>query len=177
MPQATGARLITGIIFATVAGLATTAILLPALSTAQEVSQRVINRGKNIYQVKANCAFCHGWSGDGRGDERSARPGLSLRETPLTRDQLVEVVQCGRPGTSMPYHDGFAYTDTRCYGSTQADLGDQMPDRARQTLQKAEIEAVVDYLMARVVGRGATITRAECEEFFEPGAAGCQQYE
>ncbi len=144
-------------------------------ASAQQVSQRTLNRGKSIFQVRANCAFCHGWSGDGQGDERSARPGLSLRETALTREQLIETVSCGRPGTGMPYHDGKAYTDTRCYGMTADDLGDQMPDRAQQTLQKAEIEAVVEYLLAKVVGRGP-ITRAECEEFFEPGAQSCQQY-
>lgn len=176
MPQTTGGRWLSGV-FAVVAGLAAAAVVLPNLSAAQEVNPRMISRGKNVFQVKANCVFCHGWSGDGQGDERSARPGLSLRETTLTQEQLIEVVQCGRPGTSMPYHDGFAYTDTRCYGSTAADLGDQLPDRAQQTLQKSEIEAVVAYLMAKVVGRGPTITRAECEEFFEPGAAGCQQYQ
>jgi mono/diheme cytochrome c family protein len=152
------------------------AIVSAGGAASQEVSQRVINRGKNIFQVKANCVFCHGWSGDGQGDERSARPGLSLRETALTRDQLIEVVQCGRPGTQMPFHDGFAYTDERCYGATAEALGDAAPLRAQQTLQKAEIEAVVDYLRARVVGRGP-ITRAECEEYFEPGAQACAAYQ
>ncbi len=75
----------------------------------------------------------------------------------------------------MPYHDGFAFTDTRCYGVTAEELGDQVPERAQQTLQKAEIEAVVDYLLVKVVGRGP-ITRAECEEFFEPGAKACEEY-
>lgn len=154
-------------------GVGVPAVLGPA--QAQEVSQRTLARGKSIFQVRANCAFCHGWSGDGSGDERSARPGLSLRETKLTREQLIETVSCGRPGTGMPYHDGDAYTDTRCYGVTAADLGAQMPDRAQQTLQPREIEAVVDYLLVKVVNRGP-ITRAECEEFFEPGSPSCQQY-
>lgn len=173
MEFATGSRALAAFAMAVLA-LGAPAMLDPA--QAQEVSQRTLDRGKSIYQVRANCAFCHGWSGDGQGDERSARPGLSLRETKLTRDQLIEVVACGRPGTGMPYHDLQAYTDTRCYGVTAGDLGDQMPDRAQQTLQQREIATVVDYLLVRVVGRGP-ITRAECEEFFEPGSPSCQDYD
>ena len=54
----------------------------------------------------------------------------SLRKTQLTRDQIRMTIQCGRPGTPMPYFDRFAYTDKRCYGMTAKDLGDNMPQRA-----------------------------------------------
>ena len=60
-----------------------------------------------------------------------------------------ETIQCGRPGTSMPHFDRFAYTDKRCYGMTAADLGDQMPDRSQVTLQRDEIDALADYVAQR----------------------------
>jgi cytochrome c553 len=151
--------------------------IAPAAVHAQKISARQIAFGKRIYQTKANCIFCHGWSGNGEGQERAPRPGLSLRDTKLTRDQLIEVVQCGRPGTAMPYHDAFAYTDKRCYGMTADEMGDQIPNRTdANTLQKREIEAVVDYLLAKIVGRGP-ITKAECEEFWSPGADACKKYQ
>lgn len=140
------------------------------------ISESQIAFGKTIFQTRANCIVCHGWSGNGDAAERAAAPGLSLRETILTRDQLIEVVKCGRPGTNMPYHDSFAYTDDRCYGVTADQLGDQMPTRTiAATLQRREIEAVVDYLLARVVGQGE-ITLAECEQFWEPGAGACDDF-
>ncbi len=144
-------------------------------TSAQEFNPRMVSLGKNIYASKATCSFCHGWSGDGKGAPRAALPGLSLRETPLTREDLIEVVQCGRPGTRMPHHDGFAYRDDRCYGVTGRELGRDKPDRADTVIQKREIAAVVEYLLATVVGRGP-ITVAECEEYFRPGAAACDKF-
>jgi hypothetical protein len=42
--------------------------------------------------------------------------------TRLTSERLTEVVKCGRPGSGMPYHDRFAYTDKRCYGHTREEM-------------------------------------------------------
>lgn len=130
--------------------------------------------GKRVYQERGQCSFCHGWAGNGEGDP-FAPLGANLRETELTREQVFEVVQCGRPDTEMPHFDRLAYSDGRCFGLTAADLGDSKPRRAPQTLREAEIEAVSDYLFARVVGRGE-ITLAECEEFFSPGSRQCVSY-
>lgn len=149
---------------------------LGGTNAAQEISASQIEFGKTVFQTKANCIFCHHWSGNGQGAERAETPGLSLRETNLMREQLIEVVQCGRPGTPMPYHDGFAYTDDRCYGLTAEELGEQTPPRTiESTLQRREIEAVVDYLTARVVGMGE-ITLEECEVFWGEEAGACDQY-
>jgi hypothetical protein len=43
------------------------------------------------------------------------------------------------------------------------------------TLQKREIEAIADYLLAKAVGRGP-VTREECEEMFGGGARSCGAY-
>ena len=51
-----------------------------------------IGLGKRLYQDKATCGFCHGWSGDGAGDPQSPGKAANLRETKLDHDQLVEVI-------------------------------------------------------------------------------------
>lgn len=146
-------------------------------SAEPQVSERQLSFGKNIWRVKANCIYCHGWSGNGEGNERAPRPEISLRETILTKEQVMEVVQCGRPGTKMPYHDPFAYTDDRCYGSTAEDLGEYTPNRTDAgTLQRREIDAVADYVITKIKDRGP-ITKAECEEFWGEGAGACNKYE
>jgi cytochrome c553 len=79
--------------------------------------------GQRLFQDKADCQFCHGIDGDGRGDPRSPGRAANLHETHLTRDQLIEVIACGRPGTEMPHFDKYAYDDTDCYGLKGKNLG------------------------------------------------------
>ena len=43
------------------------------------------------------------------------------------------------------------------------------------TLQKREMEAIADYLVAKVIGRGP-VTREECEEMFGKDARSCGEY-
>jgi hypothetical protein len=132
--------------------------------------------GRRLYLDKAQCAFCHGWAGDGAGEPQSNGGAADLRKSFLNRAQLIEVIQCGRPGTPMPRFDEDAYTDKRCYDLTEAELGAQTPTLPPgSTLQKREIEAVADYLLAKFIGRGA-VTREECEESFGQGARSCQSY-
>src|SRR6516165_3328752 len=87
--------------------------------TAEEVRQ--LEFGKEIFKSKAVCQFCHKW--DASGDQGYGGNALSLRATHLTHEQLTEVVRCGRPGTGMPYHDRFAYTDKRRSDHTREEMG------------------------------------------------------
>lgn len=78
----------------------------------------------------------------------------------------------------MPFHFRNAYTDdpaTSCYGITVAEIGDQMPNRARAFLSEREIEAIADYVMAWIIGRGEP-TLEECELYFGAGHASCAPY-
>jgi hypothetical protein len=86
---------------------------------------------------------------------------------------MAEVVKCGRPHTGMPYHDRFAYTDKRCFRLTREDLGNDMPPAATESLQPREIDAVVKYLFAKVVGRGES-TYEECVEFWGSDTRECE---
>jgi mono/diheme cytochrome c family protein len=110
--------------------------------------------GNRLFHDKADCQFCHGPDGDGRGDPRSPGRAANLHETILNRAQLIEVIACGRPGTEMPHFDKYAYEDTNCYGLTADKLGADMPHDPHSTpLTKREIEAVADYILATFVGK------------------------
>lgn len=80
-------------------------------AVAQPAEDRQITFGKEIFKSKATCQYCHRW--DGNGDQGYGGLALSLRKTQLTHDQLIETIRCGRPGTGMPYHDQFSYTDRK----------------------------------------------------------------
>jgi mono/diheme cytochrome c family protein len=110
--------------------------------------------GERLYHEKADCAFCHGPLGDGRGDPRSPGKAANLRTTTLKREHLIEVVTCGRPRTEMPHFDKYAYEDTACYGLTPAQVGDGKPPPPHAgSLNQREIAAVVDYILTTFVGK------------------------
>src|SRR5262249_32917604 len=132
--------------------------------------------GRRLYLDKAQCAYCHGWAADGAGEPQANGGAANLRDTKMNRDQLIEIILCGRPGTPMPHFDEQAYTDQRCYGLSEAELGGKTPSLPPgATLQKREAAAVADYLLAKVIGRGV-VTREECEEVYGAGARSCGQY-
>lgn len=132
-------------------------------ASAQTEQERMIAFGLTIFKEKGNCQFCHKW--DGTGDQGYGGNALSLRGTQLTRELLEEVVKCGRPSTGMPLHDKFAYTDKRCYGLTKEDLGKDVPPQPFEYLNKREIEAVAEFIFARMVGKPPAAL-ADCVEFW-----------
>jgi mono/diheme cytochrome c family protein len=161
-------------VLAKVLGGAAGALAVVALlaSASGAPSTHELELGKRVYR-KANCIGCHKWHGGGGGGYGGA--ALSLRATQLTRDQMIEVVSCGRPGTRMPYHDRDAYGTTKCYGGmTKADLGNDFPARAAIFLRPAEIEAVVAYVQTTLQGKGEP-TKADCFAFWGPHERQCQE--
>jgi mono/diheme cytochrome c family protein len=155
------------------------AILLGVLivvGSATAGAQEDFSYARRLYLDKAQCSYCHGWAGDGAGEGQSNGGAANLRQTRLNRAQLVMVILCGRPGTAMPHFDESAYSDKRCYGMTESQLGSRTPALPPgSTLQAREAEAIADYLLAKFVGRGAA-TRPECEESFGKGARSCGEY-
>src|SRR5215475_13883767 len=155
--------------------LAAALMLASAVPSAAQTSGD-ISLGKRLYQAKAECGHCHGWSGNGAGDPLSPGKAANLRETKLDHDQLVEIIRCGVVGgTAMPHFDKFAWTEGEaCFGMTGAEVGDKKPPAPTAELSKREIAAIVTYIEAKVIGRGPP-TVADCEEFFGAGAPLCQQ--
>jgi mono/diheme cytochrome c family protein len=121
--------------------------IIPATAFAQDGPR--LAAGEAAWD-KAACLQCHGSMGEGgAGGEFPAGP--SLRKTRLDRAALTETINCGLPGTQMPgWLDG-AYTQRTCYGFPAG----PPPDGAMLTpvLSADEVEALVDYLLAKIIGR------------------------
>jgi mono/diheme cytochrome c family protein len=82
--------------------LTVAALTILGLGTAHAQN---VSFGERLFRDKADCQFCHGIDGDGRGDPRSPGRAANLHNTHLNREQLIEVIACGRPGTEMPHFD------------------------------------------------------------------------
>jgi hypothetical protein len=151
-------------------------LLLVSAVHAQVPDASDLAEGMRLYLQKGNCQACHGWAGDGRKMDNQMPDGANLRESKLPREALVLTIKCGRPGRSMPAFDKFAYSDGRCYDMKLADLksrGLTLPDPPA-TLQPREIDLLVDFLLARVVAKGA-MDRARCVEYWGSAVEACDQ--
>ena len=158
----TGHRWLSAGVVALSAGILALSGLIGGATAALAQDAGAEIQGQALYQGKGECRKCHGWRGDGNGLKHFY--GANLRETTLDREGLAEAVSCGRPGTIMPFHDALAYGEHACYGMFNADLAaaDLKIDQAAGTLQPHEIDAIIDFLFARVIGKGPTPTMEDC---------------
>jgi len=148
-----------------------------ARAQTQAPSAEDVAEGMRLFRQKGDCQACHGWAADGRKMDSQMPDGANLRTTRLGRAGLVTAVKCGRPGKGMPAFDKFAYSDGRCYNMKEADLKRQdlqLPDPPA-TLQAREIEMVVDFLIAKVVGKGP-MDRARCIEYWGSEVDACKAF-
>lgn len=135
-----------------------------------------IAAGMSLFLQKGDCQACHGWAGDGRKMDAQMPDGANLRAVTIDRDVLIVTIRCGRPGTQMPAFERLAYSDGRCFGLKQADLrarGLEMPDPPR-TLAPSEAERLADFLLAKVIGKGA-MDRAQCAEYWGSSVEACNE--
>jgi mono/diheme cytochrome c family protein len=149
----------------------------PSRAAQQTPSVDDIAEGMRLYRQKGDCQACHGWAADGRKMDTQMPDGANLRTTRLNRDNLITAIKCGRPGKGMPAFDRLAYSDGRCYGMKQADLqrnGQTLPDPPA-TLQPREIETIVDFLYAKVIGKGP-MDRAKCIEYWGSDVDACNEF-
>jgi hypothetical protein len=161
---------------AALAFLVVTLVTAPALR-GQEPSAENVAEGMRLYRTKADCQACHGWAGDGRKMDTQMPDGANLRAMRLPRAALIAAIKCGRPGRGMPAFDRLAYSDGRCNDLKLADLKKQgldLPDPAA-TLQAREIEAIADFLMAKVVNKGP-MDHAKCVEFWGSEVDACGEF-
>jgi mono/diheme cytochrome c family protein len=128
--------------------------------------------GKAVFK-RANCMGCHKWHGNGGGGYGG--DALSLRKTELSRDEIIETVSCGRPGTGMPFFIRGAYDSMKCHGMNRQDAGAQMPPEAGVFLRPNDIDAVADYVLTHVKGTGEP-SYAECVAFFSNTSRVCDVY-
>ena len=139
---------------------------------AQTPNHDPTNAGKSVFS-KANCVGCHKWHGNGGGGYGG--DALSLRKTELTREQIIETIGCGRPGTGMPFFIRGAYDEVKCHDMNRQEAGTQMPPEGGTFLRPKDIEAVADYVIAHIKGAGEP-TYEECVTFFSSGSRVCDIY-
>jgi cbb3-type cytochrome c oxidase subunit III len=152
-------------------------LLVGSSASAQTPTADDIAEGMRLYRQKGDCQACHGWAADGRKMDTQMPDGANLRTTRLNRSELVTAIKCGRPGRGMPAFDRLAYSDGRCNDIKQADLkrlGLTLHDPAA-TLQPREIEFLVDFLLAKVVGKGP-MDRAKCIDYWGADVEACSEF-
>ena len=100
--------------------------------------------------------------------------GPSLRRSRLEPEALREPIACGRPATKMPFNLEGAYTKTPCYGLPVGAVPETVSSGA--DLSEAQLDALVEFISARIKGKGS-ITKRECGAYYgDPGDARCDDY-
>jgi mono/diheme cytochrome c family protein len=123
-----------------------------------------VNAGLNVWK-NSGCADCHGSFADGDKQRDEAPTGANLRTARLDTAALKLVIGCGRPGgAGMPAFDEGAYKVRACYGRPLGPAPDNLYPTG-STLSPDQIDAVIAYLQARIIGRGR-ITKAECLNYY-----------
>jgi mono/diheme cytochrome c family protein len=127
-------------------------------------SQDRVKAGLEIWK-SSGCADCHGPFADGNPEDGDYPIGANLRTTRLDTAGLKSTISCGRPGTGMPSFDEGAYRVRACYGRPLGAAPDNLQPTPR-TLSLEEIDTLIAYLQARIIGHGK-ITPEECLSYFE----------
>jgi mono/diheme cytochrome c family protein len=123
----------------------------------------------------SGCADCHGAFADGEKQRDEMPSGANLRITRLDAASLKDTISCGRPGTGMPSFDEGAWKVRACNGQTPGvPPGDLFP--APATLTPDQIDAVVTYLQARVIGKGRSVSKQECLFYYAEDPGWCEDY-
>ncbi len=121
----------------------------------------------------SGCADCHGSFADGDKQRDEAPTGANLRTARLDAAELKLVISCGRPGgAGMPAFDEGAYTVRACYGRALGPPPDNLYPTGT-TLTPDQIDAVIAYLQARIIGRGR-ITKDECLAYYSDRPDECE---
>jgi mono/diheme cytochrome c family protein len=115
----------------------------------------------------SGCSDCHGAFANGEKDRDEAPTGANLRTSRLDAAALKRVISCGSVRAEMPAFVEGAGSSPACSGQGAG----QYP--TPRTLTSDEIDLVVAYLQARIVGRGR-ITKAECLAYYDNRPDSCE---
>jgi mono/diheme cytochrome c family protein len=142
-----------------------TAIALTCSTAAFAQNEDKVKAGVTAWR-NSGCADCHGAFANGEKERDESPTGADLRRARLNAEELKLTIRCGRPGTGMP---AFEEGASGCPGGG----GDLYP--APSKLSPEEIDNVVAYLQARIVGKGK-ITKQECLLYYTDKPDWCDDY-
>lgn len=115
----------------------------------------------------SGCSECHGAFANGEKERDEAPTGANLRTSRLDDATVAETIRCGRPGAGMPSFGEDAYA-RGCYAQPPGPAPDDLTP-APTMLSATDIAAIVAYLRARIIGRGA-VTAQECAAYYGENA-------
>ncbi len=145
--------------------LALAAGVLAQATAANAQNEDKVKAGLSMWR-SSGCSDCHGAFANGEKERDESPTGANLRSSRLSAAGLKQTISCGRPGTGMPSFDEGAYKVRACNGqAVGAPPSDLYP--APRTLTPDEIDTIVAYLQARIVGKGRTITKQECLLYYD----------
>jgi mono/diheme cytochrome c family protein len=142
-----------------------TAIALTCSTAAFAQNEDKVKAGVTAWR-NSGCSDCHGAFANGEKERDESPTGADLRRARLNAEELKLAIRCGRPGTGMP---AFEEGASGCPGGG----GDLYP--APSKLSREEIDNVVAYLQARIVGKGK-ITKQECLLYYTDKPDWCDDY-
>jgi mono/diheme cytochrome c family protein len=142
--------------------MAVTAIMAHAPAMAER-NDDAVRAGLEIWK-SSGCADCHGPFADGDKQRDEMPTGANLRGSRLDAAALKQTISCGRPDTGMPSFDGGAYLVRPCYGRALGAAPDNLYPAPR-TLTPEQIDSVITYLQAHVLGR-RKVTHEDCLYYF-----------
>ena len=142
------------------------AIALTSATVTFAQSQDKVKAGVTAWR-NSGCSDCHGAFANGERERDESPTGADIRRSRLNADELKLAISCGRPGTGMP---AFEEGATGCPGGG----GALYP--APSKLTREEIDNVVAYLQARIVGKGGKITKQECLLYYTDKPDWCDDY-
>jgi mono/diheme cytochrome c family protein len=142
-----------------------TAMALMCSTSTSAQNEDKVKAGLDIWRG-SGCADCHGAFANGEKERDEAPTGADLRQARLDAAALKLTISCGRPGAGMPAFDEAA---SLCAGKP---IGDYPAPRA---LNSDEVDAVVTYLQARILGKGR-ITKQECLLYYYDKPDWCEDY-
>jgi mono/diheme cytochrome c family protein len=146
-------------------GFAASALALIWANVAVPQSGDKVKAGLEVWK-SSGCSDCHGAFANGEKDRDEAPTGANLRTARLDAAALKKVISCGKPVAEMPAFDEKA---AMCGG----EVGLYPTPR---TLTSDEIDVVVAYLQARILGHGR-ITKTECLAYYDGQEDMCGEFQ
>jgi mono/diheme cytochrome c family protein len=138
----------------------------PSLAAAQNEDK--VKAGMELWKG-SGCSDCHGAFANGEKDRDEAPTGANLRTSRLDTAALKRMITCGSTGAEMPAFAEGARSAPAC----SAGAGEYPAPR---TLSSDQIDAVIAYLQARIVGHGR-ITKAECLAYYDNQEDMCGEFQ
>jgi len=145
--------------------LTITAVALTCSTAAFAQNEGKVKAGLAAWR-NSGCADCHGAFANGEKERDESPTGADLRRARLSAEEIKLTFRCGRPGTGMPsFEDGAS-------GCSDGG-GDLYPAPTKLTAE--QIDDVVAYLQARIIGKGK-ITKQECLLYYTEKPDWCADY-